>query len=28
VADKFEINGVNRTVVSVTNRDSRENANW
>src|SRR6478736_1514842 len=26
VADKFEINGVNRTVVPVTNRDSSENA--
>src|SRR6266478_239342 len=27
VADEFEINGVNRAVVPVTNRDSSENTN-
>src|SRR5438128_518614 len=28
VADKFEINGVNRAVVPVADRDGCENANW
>src|SRR5438874_9439135 len=28
VADKFELTGLNCTVLSVTNRDSRQNANW